>query len=78
MKFATMRQLGRDRHPGFAHRAWVARSSPAGQKHVFPALLQGQVDAIVKAALAAGISWFDTAEGYGPVGRNAITHVALA
>ncbi|MGD8278307.1 MAG: aldo/keto reductase [Gemmatimonadota bacterium] len=31
----------------------------------WPALAQADVDAIVAAALAAGINWFDTAEGYG-------------
>jgi aryl-alcohol dehydrogenase-like predicted oxidoreductase len=42
-----------------------AQFSGGGLGSFFPALPQSQVDAIVKTALDGGITWFDTAEGYG-------------
>src|SRR5215216_5331589 len=36
-----------------------------GKGTFFPALPQSQVDRIIKTALNGGITWFDTAEGYG-------------
>ncbi|MFC8511765.1 aldo/keto reductase [Streptomyces sp. NPDC057257] len=42
-----------------------AQFSGGGAGTFFPVLPQSQVDAIVKAALDSGITWFDTAEGYG-------------
>ncbi|MDX3102737.1 aldo/keto reductase [Nonomuraea angiospora] len=43
--------------------------SGGGAGTFWPALPQPEVDAIIKAALDGGISWFDTAEGYG-AGRS--------
>lgn len=45
-----------------------------GKQTFFPALKQSEVNVIVKAALDAGITWFDTAEGYG----NGASERALA
>lgn len=42
-----------------------AQFSGGGRATVYPALSQSQVDAIVQTALDGGITWFDTAEGYG-------------
>ncbi|MFQ6200373.1 aldo/keto reductase [Streptomyces sp. NPDC000405] len=39
--------------------------SGGGRSSAFPALSQSEVDAIIKAALDGGITWYDTAEGYG-------------
>ncbi|MEQ4725940.1 aldo/keto reductase [Nonomuraea sp. B19D2] len=60
-----MRQLGRTGIPVSPIGLGGSQFSGEGRSTFFPALLQDQVDAIVKAALVGGISWFDTAEGYG-------------
>ncbi|MET9088940.1 aldo/keto reductase [Streptomyces sp. NPDC004237] len=55
-----------------------AQFSGGGAGTFFPALPQPQVDTIVKAALDGGISWFDTAEGYGKGRSERSLSAALA
>src|SRR5262249_38705152 len=42
-----------------------AQFSGGGRGTIWPALPPSQVDAVIKTALDGGITWFDTAEGYG-------------
>ncbi|MET9090327.1 aldo/keto reductase [Streptomyces sp. NPDC004237] len=55
-----------------------AQFSGGGSGTFFPALAQSQVDAIVKAAVDGGITWFDSAEGYGKGRSERSLSAALA
>lgn len=52
--------------------------SGGGRTSAFPALPQSEVDAIIKSALDGGITWYDTAEGYGGGASERSLSAALA
>ncbi|KDN75574.1 aldo/keto reductase [Streptomyces olindensis] len=65
MPLMTLRELGRTGVRISPIGLGAAQFSGGGSGTFWPALPQSQVDTIVKTALDSGITWFDTAEGYG-------------
>jgi len=74
----SMRELGRTGIGISAIGLGGAQFSGGARLTSYPALPQSQVDAIVKAALDGGITWFDTAEAYGRGASERALGTALA